>query len=71
MTDKQDLGNTNFSILLPRELFTRSHGAELVARAIRESLGVSNCTVNDRNDVVVKTENGNLKISDERSASTG
>ncbi|GFZ46240.1 hypothetical protein JCM24511_04487 [Saitozyma sp. JCM 24511] len=47
-----DLGNTNFSIILPRLLFTRAHGAELVARAIRDRLGIDTCGVNKRNDVV-------------------
>jgi len=47
------MGNTNFSIILPRLLFTRNHGAELVARAIRNRLGLKTCGVNERNDVVV------------------
>lgn len=47
------MGNTNFSIILPRLLFTRNHGAELVARAVRERLGLPNCGVNERNDVVI------------------
>lgn len=59
----QDLGNTNFSIILPRQLFTRSHGAELVARAIRERLGIEQCTVNDRNDVIIRDEAlGDFKV---------
>nr|KIR50581.1 lipoate-protein ligase A [Cryptococcus bacillisporus CA1280] len=36
-----DMGNTNFSIILPRLLFTRSHGAQLVSRAVRETLGIT------------------------------
>lgn len=59
----QDMGNTNFSIILPRLLFTRSHGAELVAKAIRDRLGVKQCTVNDRNDVVIRTDQRDLKVS--------
>ncbi|WVO12777.1 hypothetical protein L204_100385 [Cryptococcus depauperatus] len=39
-----DMGNTNFSIILPRLLFTRSHGAQLVARAVRSKLGISGCS---------------------------
>lgn len=58
-----DYGNTNFSIILPRLLFTRAHGAELVAGAVRETLGVEKCTVNARNDVVVKDGEKELKIS--------
>ena len=56
------MGNTNFSIILPRLLFTRAHGAELVAKAIRERLGVEQCTVNDRNDVIVRTQDKDLKV---------
>jgi hypothetical protein len=40
LLNEQDLGNTNFSIILPRLLFTRAHGAELVARAVRDRLGI-------------------------------
>ncbi|WVQ98628.1 hypothetical protein IAU59_005758 [Kwoniella sp. CBS 9459] len=58
-----DMGNTNFSIILPRLLFTRSHGAELVATAIRERLGIEGCTVNDRNDVVIRDHGKEYKIS--------
>lgn len=59
----QDLGNTNFSIMLPRLLFTRAHGAELVAEAIRTRLGVKQCTVNDRNDVIIRDGEKDLKMS--------
>lgn len=52
----QDLGNTNFSILLPRKLFDRSLGAEMVARAIRCGMGIQRATVNERGDVVLKAE---------------
>lgn len=57
----QDLGNTNFSIILPRLLFTRSGGAQLVAKAIRDRLSVPSCTVNDRNDVVIRDPEPELK----------
>jgi lipoate-protein ligase A len=56
------MGNTNFSIILPRLLFTRNHGAELAAKAVR-GLGVEGCTVNSRNDVIVKDGVKELKIS--------
>jgi len=56
------MGNTNFSIILPRLLFTRAHGAELVARAMRETLGVEQCTVNSRNDVIIRDGDKELKI---------
>ncbi|OCF35398.1 lipoate-protein ligase A [Kwoniella heveanensis BCC8398] len=58
-----DMGNTNFSIILPRLLFTRSHGAELVAAAIRDRLGIEGCTVNDRNDVVIREHGKEYKMS--------
>jgi lipoate-protein ligase A len=56
------MGNTNFSIILPRLLFTRAHGAELVARAMREALGMEQCTVNSRNDVIIRDGDKELKI---------
>ncbi len=56
------MGNTNFSIMLPRLLFTRNHGAELVAKAVRSRLGIGQCTVNDRNDVVLQNEKGQFKV---------
>jgi lipoate-protein ligase A len=56
-----DMGNTNFSIILPRLLFTRAHGAELVAKAVR-GLGVEGCTVNSRNDVIIRDGEKELKI---------
>ncbi|BEI85350.1 hypothetical protein CcaverHIS002_0507510 [Cutaneotrichosporon cavernicola] len=61
-----DLGNTNFSVITPRALFTRNGGAELVSRAVRERLDVPSCTVNERNDVVLRpdgTKEGELKVS--------
>jgi hypothetical protein len=42
-------------------LFTREHGAELVAKAMRE-LGVGKCTVNSRNDVIIRDGERDLKI---------
>ncbi|KAL0250278.1 hypothetical protein I308_102451 [Cryptococcus tetragattii IND107] len=58
-----DMGNTNFSIILPRLLFTRSHGAQLVSRAIRETLGITGCGVNDRNDVIIRDGDREYKVS--------
>lgn len=58
----QDLGNTNFSIILPRLLFTRAHGAELVARAIRDRLGIEECGVSKRNDVVIRDRGKEYKV---------
>jgi len=58
------MGNTNFSIMLPRLLFTRRHGAELVARAVGKYLGVEGCGVNDRNDIIVRSLDKEYKVSD-------
>ena len=58
----QDMGNTNFSIILPRLLFTRAHGAELVARAVRARLGIGGCSVNKRNDVVIRDGEKEFKV---------
>ncbi|KAI0732854.1 hypothetical protein C8Q72DRAFT_815227 [Fomitopsis betulina] len=52
-----DLGNTNFSIHLPRTSFDRHATAQVVLRAVR-ALGVE-AHVNDRNDVCV----GEYKVS--------
>ncbi|KAJ3998327.1 Lipoyltransferase and lipoate-protein ligase [Lentinula boryana] len=49
-----DLGNTNFSIHLPRTSFNRHLTAQVVLRAVR-SLGID-ATVNDRNDICVGKE---------------
>ncbi|KAI0082522.1 Lipoyltransferase and lipoate-protein ligase [Panus rudis PR-1116 ss-1] len=46
-----DLGNTNFSIHVPRSSFDRHATAQIVLRAVR-SLGVE-AHVNDRNDICV------------------
>ena len=47
----QDLGNTNFSIHLPRTSFDRHATGQIVLRAV-QSLGVD-AHVNDRNDICV------------------
>ncbi len=51
-TCSQDLGNTNYSIAVPRTQFDLRTNAELIAKAVR-MLGPS-ATVNDRNDVIVE-----------------
>lgn len=48
--------------MLPRLLFTRAHGAELVSRAIRERLEIKECTVNERNDVIIRDGSKDLKV---------
>ncbi|KAF9644504.1 Lipoyltransferase and lipoate-protein ligase [Thelephora ganbajun] len=52
-----DLGNSNFSIHLPRSSFDRNDSAKVVLRAI-QSLGLTDANVNERNDVCV----GRFKI---------
>ncbi|KAJ7169623.1 hypothetical protein C8R46DRAFT_203870 [Mycena filopes] len=47
-----DLGNTNFSIHLPRRSFDRRATAALVLRAV-QSLGIPRARLNDRNDICV------------------
>ena len=54
----QDLGNSNFSIHLPRSSFDRNDSAKVVLRAI-QSLGLADANVNERNDICV----GKFKIS--------
>lgn len=53
----QDLGNTNYSIHLPRSTFDRNSTAQVVVRAVR-SLGID-AGVNERNDICVS----NYKMS--------
>ena len=47
----QDMGNTNFSIHLPRNSFDRHVTSQLVLRAVR-SFGID-AQVNERNDICV------------------
>jgi hypothetical protein len=48
---EKDMGNTNFSIHLPRSSFNRHATAQVVLRAVR-SLDID-ARLNDRNDVCV------------------
>jgi hypothetical protein len=59
----QDLGNTNFSIHLPRTSFDRRATAQIVLRAVK-SLGVDDAHVNDRNDICVGEYKMSLLYSD-------
>ncbi|KAF9777420.1 Lipoyltransferase and lipoate-protein ligase [Thelephora terrestris] len=52
-----DLGNSNYSIHLPRSSFDRNDSAKVVLRAI-QSLGLADANVNERNDICV----GKFKI---------
>ncbi|KAK0499549.1 hypothetical protein EDD18DRAFT_1069191 [Armillaria luteobubalina] len=56
-----DLGNTNYSIHLPRHSFDRSVTAQIILRAVR-SLGV-NAHVNDRNDICVESKKIRIQLS--------
>lgn len=62
-----DMGNTNFSIHLPRSSFNRHATAQLVLRAVR-SLDID-ARVNDRNDICVgpyKVSGSAYKIAKDR-----
>jgi len=48
---KKDLGNTNFSVHLPRAAFDRHATGKVVLRAVR-ALGID-ARLNDRNDICV------------------
>jgi lipoate---protein ligase len=48
----KDLGNTNFSIHLPRTSFDRNETGQVVLSAVR-SLGITAARLNDRNDLCV------------------
>uniref|UniRef100_D8PNI2 Putative lipoate-protein ligase A n=1 Tax=Schizophyllum commune (strain H4-8 / FGSC 9210) TaxID=578458 RepID=D8PNI2_SCHCM len=50
-----DLGNTNYSIHVPRTWFDRNVTSQIVLRAVR-GMGVPGATVNERNDVCVGTD---------------
>ncbi|CAE6411295.1 unnamed protein product [Rhizoctonia solani] len=48
-----DLGNTNYSVMVPRETFTRDANAQLVASALNsQDIGIP-AYVNERHDIVV------------------
>ncbi|KAA1117688.1 Biotin/lipoate A/B protein ligase [Puccinia graminis f. sp. tritici] len=53
-----DEGNTNYSVMLPRDQFERQTNARLVAKAVQE-MGIDRVTVTDRYDVCV----GDRKVS--------
>lgn len=55
----QDLGNTNYSIMVPKDIFDRRPNAELITRALR-SLGVP-AEVNHRSDITL--EGSKMSIS--------
>jgi len=45
------MGNTNYSIMMPREVFDRRTNVELICRALHE-LDIP-ASVNERHDIVV------------------
>ncbi|CAG8706605.1 16679_t:CDS:2, partial [Funneliformis mosseae] len=53
-----DIGNTNYTLIMPRSNFTRKHSAELVVRALTTKLGIS-AYVTERHDIAIQ----GLKIS--------
>jgi len=53
----QDLGNTNFSLHMPRGSFERQKGSGLAVDALKR-MGIAEAWVNERNDVCV----GQFKI---------
>jgi lipoate-protein ligase A len=50
-----DEGNLNYSVICPRDVFTRDRHAEMVVRALRR-IGAVNTSVNDRHDIVLTQE---------------
>ncbi|KAI5451873.1 hypothetical protein NCC49_001175 [Naganishia albida] len=57
-----DLGNMNFSFLLPRALFTRSLGADIIVHALH-GMGFPQAQVNDRGDLVLLADGVPKKMS--------
>lgn len=47
-----DEGNLNYSVICPRDVFTRDRHAEMVARAL-QNIGAVNAMVNERHDIVL------------------
>lgn len=47
-----DEGNLNYSVICPRDVFTRDKHAEMVARALHR-IGAVNTSVNERHDIVL------------------
>ncbi|KAL1838773.1 hypothetical protein VTJ49DRAFT_2235 [Mycothermus thermophilus] len=51
-----DHGNANWSVICPPAIFTRDLHADMVARALRERLGVPTARVNGRHDIVIDVD---------------
>ncbi len=57
-----DTGNTNFSLIIPRILFSRSIGAEIVHDALSRRLRLGSLVgINERGDLVLGDEDGGKK----------
>lgn len=50
----QDLGNTNYSALVPKSTFTRAQNASLVARALSSPPLLVPAEMNERNDITLE-----------------
>ncbi|KAF9922135.1 Biotin/lipoate A/B protein ligase [Linnemannia zychae] len=61
----QDIGNTNYSIMMPREVFDRRTNVELICRALHE-LDIP-AFVNERHDIVVDGKKIAFKLIQHRS----
>ncbi|KAH8081224.1 hypothetical protein HD553DRAFT_299171 [Filobasidium floriforme] len=48
-----DEGNINFSILIPRHLFTRSLGSGIIETALKDRLEIGRAGVNERGDLIL------------------
>lgn len=62
-----DEGNLNYSVICPRDVFTRDRHAEMVARAL-QGIGAVNAMVNERHDIVLTQQ---PKESAEQKDATG
>ncbi|KAF9910298.1 Biotin/lipoate A/B protein ligase [Linnemannia zychae] len=59
-----DMGNTNYSIMMPREVFDRRTNVELICRALHE-LDIP-ASVNERHDIVVDGKKISFKLIQHR-----
>ncbi|KAL2117153.1 hypothetical protein VTJ04DRAFT_9321 [Mycothermus thermophilus] len=61
-----DLGNANWSVICPPAIFTRDRHADMVAKALRERLGVPTAHVNGRHDIVIDDDADTHESSEKR-----
>jgi len=62
-----DEGNLNYSVICPRDTFTRDKHAEMVVRALQR-IGAVNTSVNERHDIVLKQD---VAAAEQQSATAG